>query len=116
MYEGGDMTFADVARRSLALVAAGLATIAYGEDTPQSGIQTTDAGLAEVIVTAQKREQRANDVGMSITALGAGELQDRGVTSVADLAKTFQVAAKGSHISPCDIVRRPGEVICAEGC
>ena len=47
--------------------------------------QATD--LAEVIVTAQKRDQNVNDVGMSISALGASELQSRGVTSVADLAR-----------------------------
>jgi iron complex outermembrane receptor protein len=141
MNEGWDMKFADVARRSLALVAASLATMAHGEDAAQSGknqladsaagaiastsaatadaiprdsaetsAQTSDAGLAEVIVTAQKREQRANDVGMSITALGAGELQDRGVTSVAELAKVVPgfIYSPTSYSNPVYSIRGIG--------
>ncbi len=45
------------------------------------------AVLEELIVTAQKREQNVNDVGLSITAISGEALAARGVTSVADLQK-----------------------------
>jgi outer membrane receptor protein involved in Fe transport len=42
--------------------------------------------LGEIVVTANKREQSANNVGMSITTMRGDDLIDRGVTSTADLA------------------------------
>lgn len=47
--------------------------------------QSSDAET-EIIVTAQKREQSLNDVGLTITALTASALQQRGISSNADLA------------------------------
>ena len=44
-----------------------------------------DEGLHEVIVTAQKREQRLQDVGVSITALQSDDLQSLGVTDTMQL-------------------------------
>jgi iron complex outermembrane recepter protein len=57
--------------------------------TPTGDTAAADSGatLEEVVVTAQKREQRLSDVGMAITAVRGDELVDRGVTSVADLTK-----------------------------
>ena len=43
--------------------------------------------LEEVTVTAQKREQSANDVGISITALSGDLLNDLGVQTVNDLTE-----------------------------
>lgn len=40
----------------------------------------------EIVVTANKREQSLNDVGLSITAIGAEELAERRITSVQDIA------------------------------
>jgi iron complex outermembrane recepter protein len=44
-------------------------------------------GPGEIVVTAQKRAQSVQDVPISITAVGAEELQRRGVQSVSDVAK-----------------------------
>jgi iron complex outermembrane recepter protein len=44
-----------------------------------------DEGLAEIIVTAQKREERLLDVPISIVALTGKDLEQRGVTSILDL-------------------------------
>ena len=46
-----------------------------------------DDGLAEIIVTAQKREQALNDVPLSITAASGEKLASQGVKDVSDLAK-----------------------------
>ncbi len=47
----------------------------------------SDDGVAEIVVTAQKREQALNDVPLSITAVGGEQLQDKGISGVADLVK-----------------------------
>lgn len=44
-------------------------------------------GVPVIIVTAQKREERLLDVGMSIQALGAEELKNSGITAPSDLSK-----------------------------
>src|SRR6267154_4843890 len=59
--------------------------------------------LEEVVVTAEKRSERATDVPMSITAVTAEQLEKQGVVSVADLTKivpgfTFQPSDYGTPI------------------
>ena len=64
------------------------ATAAPAEQAPESATQGESvAGLEEIVVTAQKRSESINDVGMSINAISGDQLLERGVTSVADLAK-----------------------------
>jgi len=43
--------------------------------------------LEEIIVTAQKREQNIQDVGMTITAFTGDDIRDFGFTNAQDLAK-----------------------------
>ena len=43
--------------------------------------------LEEVIVTARKREERLQDVSMSITAITAAEIDRRGLANLADVAR-----------------------------
>ena len=52
---------------------------------PRPGQNATDAN--EIVVTAQKRVQNINDVGLTIAALGGNALKERQVTSLADLAQ-----------------------------
>ena len=47
--------------------------------------QAADSGGSEVVVTAQKREQRLQDVPVVVTVLNAKQLQDAGVRDVRDL-------------------------------
>lgn len=49
--------------------------------SPESG------GLEEIVVTAQKRSESINKVGMSIVAASQDTLVERGITTVADLQK-----------------------------
>src|SRR5258707_11712823 len=48
---------------------------------------TTGSQLSEIVVTAQKRSQKINDVGMAITAATGRELIEKNVTSVAGLTR-----------------------------
>lgn len=48
--------------------------------------QLEDRGLEEIVVTAQKREQSVQDVGLSIQAFGGERLAEAGVNDVVDVA------------------------------
>jgi iron complex outermembrane recepter protein len=68
------------------------------------GGQSSDVGTLEaIVVTAQKRSQSINSVGMSISALKGNELIERGLTNLEDLAKaipgfTFSETADGTPV------------------
>jgi iron complex outermembrane receptor protein len=51
---------------------------------PMSGVHAQV--LEEVVITAQKREQNLNDVGLSVTAFSGGQLRDLGLTDTTQLA------------------------------
>lgn len=78
-------------RASLLISAAACLTpcIAFAQNTGASSAtpSANSGGIETVVVTAQKREQKSNDVPMSITAAGAQELRDRGITNTSDLVK-----------------------------
>jgi iron complex outermembrane receptor protein len=64
---------------------------------------TADSTVGEVIVTAQKRSERLNDVPLSVTAVTGDQLRRQGVTQVADLEKvvpgfTFQPSPYGTPV------------------
>jgi outer membrane receptor protein involved in Fe transport len=42
--------------------------------------------LGEVVVTAQKRKQKVDDIGMTITPVSAGQLESLGITDVSQLS------------------------------
>lgn len=51
------------------------------------GVGAQPVTVQEVIVTAQKRQERINDVPLSITALSAAELKSRNVLTTTDLVR-----------------------------
>ncbi|MFT5138940.1 MAG: iron complex outermembrane receptor protein [Rhodothermales bacterium] len=56
----------------------GLSAFAQSSDTNENVLE-------EITVTAQRRDQALNDVSMSISALGAKQIRDEGITDVNDL-------------------------------
>jgi len=74
--------------RVLAAVSAALAS-----STTAFSAENTSDPLAEVVVTAQFREQRLQDTPLAITAVNAETLEARGQTSIA------QVAAQAPNVS-----------------
>lgn len=61
----------------------------HAQDAPVVADQATSEGdqqLAEIVVTAQRREQNLQDTPVAVTAFGASELQASGVMNVKELA------------------------------
>src|SRR5262245_37117889 len=67
----------------MSLLVLAAPTAALGQDLAAM----STGQVEEIVVTAQKREQSANSVGISITAATGDVLLDRGITSVADLTR-----------------------------
>jgi len=61
-------------------------TIGFGAATAPEDASSSTA-LQEIIVTAQKREQRAQDVGITLNVYSGEELKDAGVITAPDIAK-----------------------------
>jgi iron complex outermembrane recepter protein len=88
------------------LLAIGMAQPAWAADPAQaSGASQTPDGVsvAEIVVTANKREQRLNDVGLTVAAMPADVLQTRQIANVADLAAvvpglSFTTSATGQPV------------------
>jgi iron complex outermembrane recepter protein len=62
-----------------------------------------DAAVGEVVVTAQKREQRLQEVPVSVTAIGAEQLERLQITSGSDIAKqvpNLRVSNLGNEDQP----------------
>ena len=61
---------------------------AYAQDSgPAAGAANNADASGDIIVTAQKRAESINDVGMSITAVSGDNLLKRGVTDASQLTK-----------------------------
>jgi outer membrane receptor protein involved in Fe transport len=73
----------------IAILMAGSAVLpaaAYAQDTvPAAADESADSRPGDIIVTAQRYEQRLQDVPLSISVVGAEELKGRGVTALTDL-------------------------------
>src|SRR5690606_23823181 len=71
---------------SACMMTAGFSTAATAADAPdQEAAAETSGGIADIVVTAQKREGKLQDVPLAISAVGAEAIQRRMVLSVADI-------------------------------
>ena len=69
------------ARRSLCVVALSFGVVPiYGPAQ-----EAASTGLAEVVVTAERRSEKLQDVPVAVTALSASDLVDRGVRQAGDI-------------------------------
>lgn len=83
---------------SLAAIAYGLATPAIAQEA--AGAQAVE-GLTDIVVTAQRRTERLQNVAISATALDSAALAQKSVTNLADL----QTASPALTISNGGIVQ-----------
>ena len=66
------------------ILAIAIATPAYAQRVDSAA---SNVGDGEIVVTAQKREQRVSDVGITMSVLGSQQLQSSGINDVVDLPK-----------------------------
>src|SRR6202035_6085457 len=59
---------------------------AQGASEPSSSSVTSAQEIQEIVVTANKREENLNSVGMTITALSGPSLTERRITDLSDIA------------------------------
>ena len=90
-----------------------MAVVGVGLAAPGSALAADAEGAAsieEVVVTAQKREQKISDIGMSITAQTGDQLKARGVSSIEDFTKidTSFTAASSFTGTPSYTIRGIG--------
>src|SRR5437868_6775117 len=91
--------FSDVAR---AMSICGYTVTVLGI-APSVGAQEVKGGLEEVVVTAQRRSERLEDVPMSVTALSLRAIENAGVTNMHDIASVvsgMQVDFAGGYTQP----------------
>jgi iron complex outermembrane receptor protein len=73
-------------------------------EAPQAADQAVDqGGFGDIIVTAQRREQKLQDVPVSVTALSGEQLQGQGVTSTHDIAQSITgmtITESGGYVQP----------------
>jgi iron complex outermembrane receptor protein len=67
------------------LMTASLATLAMAGTSAAAQTAASDEGLAEIVVTAQRRAENIQDVPIAITAIGTEFLQSRAITSIESL-------------------------------
>lgn len=80
------MILGNVSLLSLAISISGAAFAQEAADSaPQ--LAAAQSGFDDIIVTANKREQSVNSVGLTIQAASGQELSQRGITNIADLVK-----------------------------
>lgn len=75
--------------RNRLLIGVAMAALGTGHFTTLAHAQDEGASSAasgDIVVTANKREQNLNDVGLTITAISGDALDERGVTSLEDIA------------------------------
>jgi iron complex outermembrane receptor protein len=72
----------------VAALVIGLTANAQAQDAAQTTSEAPQANTFEgdIVVTANKREQNLNDVGMTVTAISGDDLDERRITSVQDIA------------------------------
>lgn len=87
LLEGTDLTYEVINENTVVIRRASLTNTATSSAAPPATSATETAlALEEIIVSAQKREERAIDVPVSIVAMGADELKKRNVVRMDDLS------------------------------
>jgi iron complex outermembrane receptor protein len=84
----GDLTpFLMRLAASVGLMALVTPSAVWAQSTTKGQSTTDNAGLTEIIVTAQKRSESAQNVPVAITSLDAGRLSTAGITDTSELSQ-----------------------------
>ena len=90
-------------RRSLLLATAGLAALTCAGQAGASEAGPSAGSVTEVIVTAQKREERLQDVPVSVTVIGGDQMRTMNINSGTEIARqtpNLRVSNLGNEDQP----------------
>ena len=87
----------NMVRAATALLLATASSGALAQDVTETPQASDEGGIAEIVVTAQKREENLQDTPISIVAFGSDALEQKGVNSLSDL---FTGGIPSLRISP----------------
>jgi outer membrane receptor protein involved in Fe transport len=79
--------FSKIMLCSTIAIASSLAHSAYAQDSDAVKEASGQGGVADIVVTAQKRAESINKVPMSITAVSGDDLRNKNVVDTSDLIK-----------------------------
>lgn len=85
---------------SAALLSISVAGNVQGQDQEVAGLNADGPGSNDIIVTAQRRNERAQDVPIAITAFSPERLQQQGVTEAQNLQATVPSLVVGNNGNP----------------
>jgi iron complex outermembrane recepter protein len=97
------LTSTTLARWSTLVAFFVLGGIAQAQPAAQDNDSTKAAGLEEIVVTAERRSERLEDVPMAITALSSEDLIKAGVVNIMDLGQVVPgllMSANGINVQP----------------
>ena len=105
------MTKSKIVRAALCGVAISASTTAFAQD--QAATETVGPGtegVADIVVTAQRRSQSINSVPLTVTAVSGEQLVEQGVRSADDLVKIVPAltVAKSQNNTPVYTLRGVG--------
>jgi iron complex outermembrane receptor protein len=69
--------------------AASAQTAPQPVETASAPSQVSDNDIQDIVVTANKREQRLNDVGITVAVVSGSDLKNKQINNLADLAQTI---------------------------
>lgn len=64
-----------------------LASAAYGQDATAPEAEVDGENVSEIVVTANKREEKIQDVPVTVNVVGSQQLDQQNITSVGDLSR-----------------------------
>ncbi|GGZ17573.1 TonB-dependent receptor [Novosphingobium colocasiae] len=70
-----------------AVLLAGTSTVGYAQSSSDAGVATSSPQLEEIVVTAQRREEKLQNVPVSVSVASAATLESAGVTNIQALTK-----------------------------
>ena len=85
---------------SAALMPIAMPGIALAQGQAGASAGTADSGSGDIVVTAQRRAERAQDVPIAITAFSAERLQQQGITEAQNLQATVPSLVVGPNGNP----------------
>jgi len=88
------------------LVQPAIAQTSSASEPSQAAADEADQDTGEIIVTAQRREQRLQDVPISISAISASSLKSSGVTGVTKLVAVTPGLQISQQVGPVNVYLR----------